>query len=98
MRKNDDTQVMGYCDANWAGKEIDRKSTTGYCTFVGGNLVTWKSKKQSVIARTAEAEYRSMASAACEPSAPALCASISPVSSSHTTIFPLTESFSRQPC
>ncbi|KAM1709738.1 hypothetical protein TB1_000224 [Malus domestica] len=67
MAKNDNTQIMGYCDADWAGKAIDRKSTTGYCTFVGGNLVTWKSKKQTVIARSsAEAEYRAMASTACE--------------------------------
>ena len=37
------------------------------CMFVGGNLVTWKSKKQSVVARSsAEAEYRAMATATCE--------------------------------
>ncbi|KAB2625777.1 hypothetical protein D8674_017437 [Pyrus ussuriensis x Pyrus communis] len=67
MAKNDNTQIMGYCDADWAGNAIDRKSTTGYCTFVGGNLVMWKSKKQTVIARSsAEAEYRAMASTACE--------------------------------
>lgn len=67
MKKNENTQIMGYCDADWAGNAIDRKSTTGYCTFVGGNLVTWKSKKQTVIARSsAEAEYRAMASTACE--------------------------------
>ncbi|KAI3472876.1 hypothetical protein Pfo_031027, partial [Paulownia fortunei] len=30
---------------------IDRRSTSGYCTFVGENLVTWRSKKQSVVAR-----------------------------------------------
>ncbi|KAM1770681.1 hypothetical protein ACFX11_045589 [Malus domestica] len=67
MAKNDNTQIMGYCDADWAGNAIDRKSTTGYCTFVGGNLVTWKSKKQTVIARSsAEAEYRAMAPTACE--------------------------------
>ncbi|CAL9000577.1 unnamed protein product [Prunus brigantina] len=47
MRKNGNNQIIGYSDADWAGCKIDRKSTTGYCTFVGGNLVTWKSKKQS---------------------------------------------------
>ncbi|KAL6278328.1 hypothetical protein ACE6H2_021929 [Prunus campanulata] len=67
MRKNDNAQILGYTDADWAGNFLDRKSTTGYCTFVGGNLVTWKSKKQPVIARSsAEAEYRAMASTACE--------------------------------
>jgi hypothetical protein len=40
----------------------DRKSISGYCTFVGGNLVSWRSKKQNVVARsTIEAEYRAMA-------------------------------------
>lgn len=67
MRNNGSTQIQGYTDADWAGNALDRKSTTGYCTFVGGNLVTWKSKKQNVIARSsAEAEYRAMASTACE--------------------------------
>ena len=59
MKNNNHTTIVGYTDADWAGNSIDRKSTTGFCTFVGGNLVTWKSKKQSVVARSsAEAEYR----------------------------------------
>ncbi|XP_021828659.1 uncharacterized protein LOC110769068 [Prunus avium] len=46
-------------DANWAGFQTNRRSTSGYFTFVGGNLVTWRSKKQNVVARSsAEAEYR----------------------------------------
>ena len=31
-----------YTDADWAGAVDDRWSTSGYFTFVGGNLVTWK--------------------------------------------------------
>ncbi|RVW35915.1 Retrovirus-related Pol polyprotein from transposon RE1 [Vitis vinifera] len=41
---------------------ILRRSTSSYFTFVGGNLVTWKSKKQNAIASSsAEAEFRGMA-------------------------------------
>jgi len=41
--------IVGYSDADWAGNPIDYHSISG-CTFVGGNLVTWHSKKQTVIA------------------------------------------------
>uniref|UniRef100_A0A2N9FPR9 Integrase catalytic domain-containing protein n=1 Tax=Fagus sylvatica TaxID=28930 RepID=A0A2N9FPR9_FAGSY len=61
-RSSGHLRIEGYTDADWAGSPSDRKSTTGYCTFIGGNLVTWRSKKQSVVARSsAEAEYRAMA-------------------------------------
>ncbi|WZY93816.1 hypothetical protein YC2023_066145 [Brassica napus] len=61
MGCNGSTEAVGYCDADWAGDRADRRSTTGYCTFIGGNLVTWKSKKQKVVScSSAEAEYRAM--------------------------------------
>ena len=67
MAKNGRTQIIRYSDSNWVGNDIDRKSTTVYCMFVGGNLVSWRSKKQHVIARSsAKSEYRAMTSAACE--------------------------------
>ncbi|BBN67983.1 hypothetical protein Prudu_242S000300 [Prunus dulcis] len=54
-------------DLDWAGNVTDRKSTSGYFTFVGGNLVTWRSKKQNVVAlSSAEAEFRGMTKGICE--------------------------------
>ncbi|RVW51632.1 Retrovirus-related Pol polyprotein from transposon RE1 [Vitis vinifera] len=61
------TQVVGYTDADWVGSPTDRCSISGYCVFIGGNLISRKSKKQDVVARSsAEAEYRAMALATCE--------------------------------
>ncbi|WJZ81633.1 hypothetical protein VitviT2T_001466 [Vitis vinifera] len=56
-----------FSDADWAGSVTDRRSTSGYCSFVWGNLVTWRSKKQSVVAcSSTEAEFRAMAQGICE--------------------------------
>lgn len=46
--KHDNTYIIGYSDSDWADK-VDKRSTSGYLTFVGGNLVTWKSKKRKVV-------------------------------------------------
>jgi hypothetical protein len=48
--KNDHLNIIGYTDAYLTGNLIDKKFTSGYFTFVAGNLVTWKSKKQNVVA------------------------------------------------
>ncbi|KAL6334780.1 hypothetical protein AAG906_021544 [Vitis piasezkii] len=42
------SRIEAYTDADWARSIIDRWSTLDYYTFIGGNLVTWKSKKQTV--------------------------------------------------
>ncbi|XP_062082167.1 uncharacterized mitochondrial protein AtMg00810-like [Humulus lupulus] len=60
-------EIEAYTDADWAGSIVDRRSTSGYCSFVGGNLVTWRSKKQTVVARSnVEAEFRVVAHGICE--------------------------------
>jgi len=65
-KKHEHVRIFGYSDSEYAGDKGDRKSTTGYCTFVGGNLVTWRSKKQDVSRSSTEAEYRAMARTTCE--------------------------------
>jgi hypothetical protein len=47
---NGHLRLVGFTDADWANSPLDRRSTIGYCTFFNNNLVTWKSKKQLVVA------------------------------------------------
>jgi hypothetical protein len=50
--------LIGYSDADCAGRKIDRKSTSGTCQFLGRSLVSWALKKQNSVAlSTAEAKY-----------------------------------------
>ncbi|CAN1155680.1 Retrovirus-related Pol polyprotein from transposon RE1 [Linum perenne] len=67
FQKTAQRSITVYTDASWAGELTDRKSTTGYCSYIWGNLVTWRSKKQNVVTRSsAEAEYRALALGICE--------------------------------
>lgn len=60
--KNDHLDLIAYTDADLAGNHDVRKSTSGYFTLVGGNLVTCRSKKQKVVALSSiEAEFREIA-------------------------------------
>ncbi|GJX38475.1 retrovirus-related pol polyprotein from transposon TNT 1-94 [Tanacetum coccineum] len=64
--KGTDIETVVYADSDHAGDYVDRKSTSGICTFVGCCLTSWFSKKQTALAiSTTEAEYVS-AGKACQ--------------------------------
>ena len=56
--KGDNSELIGFSDANFAGCKVERKNTSDTCHFLGHSLVSWHSKKQNSVAlSTAEAEY-----------------------------------------
>ncbi|GJV01407.1 retrovirus-related pol polyprotein from transposon TNT 1-94 [Tanacetum coccineum] len=64
--KGTDIETVVYADSDHAGDYVDRKSTSGICTFMGCCLTSWFLKKQTALAiSTTEAEYVS-AGKACQ--------------------------------
>ncbi|XP_057756129.1 uncharacterized mitochondrial protein AtMg00810-like [Arachis stenosperma] len=59
--------LQAYSDADWAGDPTDRRSTTGYCLFLGDSLIFWRAKKQTFTARSStDVEYRALADTTAE--------------------------------
>ena len=57
-------ELVVYSDAAWVGCPDTHHSTSGYCVFLGDNLICWSSKRQHTVLRcSAEAEYRGVANA-----------------------------------
>ncbi|CAM8976219.1 unnamed protein product [Rhodiola kirilowii] len=67
FRPSRDSRLVCFADAGWASDPDDCRSQHGFSIYFGGNLVSWSSRKQKVVARSStEAEYRAIAFASAE--------------------------------
>lgn len=67
LPKEGSLSLQAYCDADWGGCPLTRRSCTGYMILLGGSPISWKTKRQTIVAKSsAGAEYRSMAATVSE--------------------------------
>ncbi|RDX85395.1 putative mitochondrial protein, partial [Mucuna pruriens] len=58
---NSPLNLQAYSDADWAGCPNIRKSTIGWCMFLGNAFISWKCKKQDSVSKSStEVEYCAM--------------------------------------
>ena len=59
--KTKEMKLEGYCDADWGGDYLTRRSTTGYIFLFGNSPISWLSKLQKTVALSScEAEYMAL--------------------------------------
>lgn len=67
MKKDSSLTLSAFCDSDWAGYKVTRRSTTGFCTLLGPNIISWSAKRQETVSRSfTEAEYRALTATAQE--------------------------------
>ena len=67
LYKSPISHLLSYTDADWGVCPDTRRSTSGYCVFLGDNLISWSAKRQPTVSKSsAEAEYRGVANVVSE--------------------------------
>ncbi|GJZ61679.1 copia protein [Tanacetum coccineum] len=67
LYKSPSSALVSYTDTDWGGCPGTHRSTSGYCVYLGDNLISWSSKRQPTLSRSsAEAEYRGVSNVVSE--------------------------------
>ncbi|XP_048593367.1 uncharacterized mitochondrial protein AtMg00810-like [Brassica napus] len=67
IKASTDSTLVCYNDSDWAGCRDTRRSTGGFCTLLGSNVISWSAKRHETVSKSStEAEYRTMSLAASE--------------------------------
>ena len=67
IKENSDSTLVCYSDSDWAGCRETRRSTGGFCTLLGSNVISWSAKRHETVSKSStEAEYRTMSLATSE--------------------------------
>ena len=67
LRDDSPMHVTGWCDSDWGGFTLSRRSLTSWFVQFGDSLISWRTQKQDSVSRSsAEAEYRTMAEVTAE--------------------------------
>ena len=62
-----DLSLHAFCDSDWGGYPVSRKSTTDYCVFLGSSLISWRTKRQKTVSlSSAKGEYRVLTGTCCD--------------------------------
>ncbi|KAK6164312.1 hypothetical protein DH2020_001176 [Rehmannia glutinosa] len=61
--KEANLNLTAFSDSDWATDIDDRRTTSGFCVYLGSNLVSWSSKKQHTVSKSStESEYTTLRS------------------------------------
>jgi hypothetical protein len=67
LHRSTSHSLVAYSGADWARYPDTRRSTSGFCMYLGDNLISWSSRCQTTVSRSsAEAEYRAISTAVAE--------------------------------
>ena len=87
IRKDQNLALSAYSDSDWAGCKETRRSTTGFCSLLGPNLISWSAKRQQTVSKSStEAEYRALTAVAQELTWLSLLLRDLGISQSHPTL------------